>query len=139
MTAKTDSAASERSATRRSGRGSARAGTVERVTRADPVALGEDAGASLRPSGSARQQRPATSQTVLYAIAAYAVARLPFDRRFLTDVITLALGLAAVKSILQKGAVDVGRGVERYYFHVEPGHLLHPGGRRRRRRAAGQT
>jgi hypothetical protein len=36
----------------------------------------------------------------------YALARLPWDRRFQANVIALALGLAAAKNIMQKGTVQ---------------------------------
>ena len=47
----------------------------------------------------------ARRQTVLYGIALYALTRLPFDRRFQRDVITLAIGLAAARGIIQEGVL----------------------------------
>jgi hypothetical protein len=101
MTAKTESAAKERTATARSDGGSPRAGTAGQLTSADPL----------------------TRERVLYGVAAYAVARLAWDRRFQASVIMLAIGLAAAKSALKEGAKDLIVGVERYYLHVEPRHL----------------
>jgi hypothetical protein len=113
MTAETENAAREKTAARRFDEGSARAGTVEPLTRADPL----------------------TRQRVLYGVVAYAVARLAWDRRFQASVIMVAIGLAVAKSALKDGTKDIIVGVERYYLHVEPG-LLHLHGRRGQRRAA---
>jgi hypothetical protein len=103
MIVKTKSAAREMTATRASSRDTAPAGTVERLTRADSVAQGKDARASLRPTRPRRQSKPARRQTVQYGIALYALTRLPFDRRFQREVITLAIGLAAAKGIMHEG------------------------------------
>ena len=135
MTAKPESAARERTATRRPDRGSPPAGTVEQLAHADPVAQGgEDARAALPPTGAAQQADP-TRRMVWYGVAAYAVARLAWDRRFEVGVIMLAITLAVAQSALKAGAKDLIVGVERYYLHVEPRHL-HLRRRRGRRRAA---
>ena len=136
MTAKTESITQERTATRRPDRGSPRAGTVAQLTPAHPVAQGQvDASASLDATGPARGAKLTTRQTIMYGIAAYALARLPFDRRFQTNVIMWAIKLAVAKSILQTGTKDTVVGVERYYLRVEPG-SLHMPRRRSHRRAA---
>jgi hypothetical protein len=57
----------------------------------------------IRP---ARQSKPANRKTVLYGVVLYALARVPFDRHFQQEVITLAIGLAAAKNILQVGALE---------------------------------
>jgi len=132
MTAKTGSAAREKTATGRSDGGSPRAGTAEQLNRADLVAQ-RRAGGSLRPTGSASQASPATRQMVVYGIAAYALARLPFDRRFQTNVITWVLGLAVGKSAVRAATRNLIVGTERYYLHVKPG-WLHRRRRRRQRR-----
>jgi hypothetical protein len=66
---------------------------------------------------------------VVYGIAAYVLARLPFDRRFQTNVIMWVLGLAVGKSAVKVATKNLIAGTERYYLHVKPGWL-----RRRRRR-----
>ena len=134
MTAKTESAAREKTATGRSGGDSPRAGTVEQPNRAGLVAQ-RRAGGSLRPTGSASQASPATRQMVVYGIAAYVLARLPFDRRFQTNVIMWVLGLAVGKSAVKVATKNLIVGTERYYLHVKPG-WLHRRRRRRQRRAA---
>src|SRR5690349_12257912 len=108
MTAKTESAAREKTATGRSDGDSPRAGT------------------------SASQASPTTRQMVVYGIAAYVLARLPFDRRLQTNVIMWVLGLAVGKSAVKVATKNLIVGTERYYPHVKPG-WLH---RRRRRRPA---
>ena len=134
MTAKTGSAAREKTATGRSDGGSPRAGTAEQLNRADLVAQ-RRAGGSLRPAGSASQASPATRQMVVYGIAAYVLARLPFDRRFQTNVIMWVLGLAVGKSAVRAATRNLIVGTERYYLHVKPG-WRHRRRRRRQRRAA---
>jgi hypothetical protein len=103
---------------------------VERSARTGLVVRRKDARASLRPSRPARQPKPTRRQTVLYGIVIYAVARLPWDRRFQEGVITLAIALAAAKSILQEGAVQSFKGVsaltERNYLRNELEHLHRP-------------
>jgi len=69
---------------------------------------------------------------VVYGIAAYVLARLPFDRRFQTNVIMWVLGLAVGKSAVKAATKNLIVGTERYYLYVKPG-WLH---RRRRRRPA---
>ena len=101
MTAKTESAVKEKVATARSDEGSPRAGAAEQLTPADPLAR----------------------QRVLYGVAAYAVARLAWDRRFQASLVMLGIGLAVAKTALKEGAKDLIVGVERYYLHVEPRHL----------------
>lgn len=69
MTAKTESAGRERTATRRPDRDSPQAETVGQLAQADPVAReGEDAKAAL-PSTESAQQADPTRQVVWYGIA----------------------------------------------------------------------
>src|SRR6476646_8601174 len=100
MTAKNRECRAEKTATGRSDGDSPRAGTVEQLNRADLVAQ-RRAGGSLRPTGSPSQASPTTRQMVVYGIAAYVLARLPFDRRFQTNVIMWVLGLAVGKSAVK--------------------------------------
>jgi hypothetical protein len=72
---------------------------------------------------------------VVSGIAAYALARLPFDRRFQANVIMWVIGLAVGKSAVKAAARNLIVGTERYYLHVKPG-WLHRRRRRRQRRAA---
>lgn len=58
----------------------------------------------MRPTRPARQPRLMRRQNVLAGIALYAIARLPFDRRFLVNVITLAIALGAAKELSKESA-----------------------------------
>jgi|SRR5438046_7780361 len=134
MTAKTGSAAREKTAPGRSEGGSPRAGTAEQPNRAD-LAAHRRAGVRCAPPGPRRRQARATRQMVASGIAAYALARLPFDRRFQANVIMWVLGLAVGKSAVKAAARNLIVGTERYYLHVKPGWLR----RRRRQRRAAKT
>lgn len=101
-------------ATQASGRDTAPAGTVEQLTRAGPVARGEGCQCFAAPHPPRRQSRPATRKTVVYVIVLYGLTRLPFDRRFQREVITLAIGLAAAKSIMQEGVLRSFKGLSAF-------------------------
>ena len=58
---------------------------------------------SRGPSTGARPPGPASRQNVLKLVGLAAVARLPWDRRFQVQVITLAIGLAAAAKITREG------------------------------------
>jgi hypothetical protein len=53
----------------------------------------------------------------LAEIALYALVRASFDRRFLREVITLAIGLAAAKNILQEGVLESFKGLSAWTEH----------------------
>jgi len=58
---------------------------------------------SRGPGAQARPAGPASRQNVIKFVGLAAVARLPWDRRFQVQVITLAIGLAAAARIAREG------------------------------------
>ena len=76
MTVKTEGAAAERSGARASGRGPARTGTVEHLSRADRVALGKDARA-VAPLASHAEFAPRPGRDPVGLLLGQAASRVP--------------------------------------------------------------
>ena len=76
MTVKTEGAAAERSGTRASGRGPARTGTVEHLSRADRAALGKDARAAA-PLESHAEFSPGPRRDPVGLLLGQAASRVP--------------------------------------------------------------
>ena len=76
MTVKTEGAAAERSGARASGRGPARTGTVEHLSRADRAALGKDARA-VAPLDSHAEFRPGRARDPVGLLLGQAESRVP--------------------------------------------------------------